>query len=736
MVMGVAFSIQMRVERAGAGNFKHGVMARHMIWSGLANAICDITDSMTLPNNDFYIYPPWEVLASEGDEIEIAGSVNRFPASVISRKALDCITSNMQDVVANAKPHWYFILDDDNLIRGRYAFVVVNTSGLLDVNALGEDDRIHGTNSSEIVIEDCQLPDFGGRPSVAKALLNNKPTKNYWRYETVEEMLKLHSTGVDSLKDAGSLATYSLARVGEYCQTEVQSDDLMKVNPIDMVDISGKPESWNESKIKDALRKAGVWNDAVNMVYANMQDYADPDIKPRLVNGFCAEPIPMVNEFVSEMTMSLAGSTLTVNYTNKSEAAYPFAVDDTNSYSWTVSAEIDLTISSSAPEIKLKHSIPPNVTTITTPSKNTFSTQTIEGIFTKATTNEALTVSGYVNFSSEIKHGATLLERVKRKVPVTVNEGDITINPGDSITATFFIEALDPRFNQCAGVNNYIESFDAISFDEQQQWLNHDDLLSLKDRVPAIGTSSTIGAVNNLLKVLLDSPDNNGMNLPIDRGARFFVANRPFNSVGELGFIADKTLSSLKLFDNNQHDDAKGDKYHKVFDYFRVNAGPYQQGLINLNTTNALVLASAFVSAPQEEFNTNSTVLSWRKACDLASNIVNFNISKTAPPYTNFSDVQLAVKDMDWNTIVSGGDDIERESVFRNSVGLTTTRHNLFTIIIRSDAFSEGVGGRSQVALGTTLASSRALAEVWRDPVPDENGNHKCLIRYFRFLDD
>jgi len=63
---------------------------------------------------------------------------------------------------------------------------------------------------------------------------------------------------------------------------------------------------------------------------------------------------------------------------------------------------------------------------------------------------------------------------------------------------------------------------------------------------------------------------------------------------------------------------------------------------------------------------------------------------------------------------------------------LLTVRQNLFTILIRAESYSEGVGGIG----GATLASTQAVAEVWRDPFRDDNGQHRCFIRFLKILED
>ena len=80
----------------------------------------------------------------------------------------------------------------------------------------------------------------------------------------------------------------------------------------------------------------------------------------------------------------------------------------------------------------------------------------------------------------------------------------------------------------------------------------------------------------------------------------------------------------------------------------------------------------------------------------------------------------------------AGASELMKEAPIRNSAGLLTVRHHLFTILLAADSYSVGVGGEG----GHPLSTSKAAAEVWRDPFRDTNGNHRCLIRLLKMLDD
>jgi hypothetical protein len=76
---------------------------------------------------------------------------------------------------------------------------------------------------------------------------------------------------------------------------------------------------------------------------------------------------------------------------------------------------------------------------------------------------------------------------------------------------------------------------------------------------------------------------------------------------------------------------------------------------------------------------------------------------------------------------------MDRESVLRNSMGLFTTRQQLFTIILRADSFSAKYGFQD-LKHGNVMSTAQAVAQIWRDPMPNADGRHPCFVRLFKIL--
>ena len=182
--------------------------------------------------------------------------------------------------------------------------------------------------------------------------------------------------------------------------------------------------------------------------------------------------------------------------------------------------------------------------------------------------------------------------------------------------------------------------------------------------------------------------------------------------------------------------------YHRVLDYLSLQpkAKITTRGLVNANTIEVDALASALFKMPVKEYDDSSlpssqAPLDWNEALDVAGEIVD------SGPYTNLSDLAL----VDWpfvsTNILSGTwrtREISKEAVIRNTADLLTTRQNLFIVLLAGGPFSRGVGiVARQGKMGDWLGTQRAVAVLWRDPIPDpDSGRCPVALVYFKWLED
>jgi hypothetical protein len=260
---------------------------------------------------------------------------------------------------------------------------------------------------------------------------------------------------------------------------------------------------------------------------------------------------------------------------------------------------------------------------------------------------------------------------------------------------------------------------------------------------------------------------------PVDPQLRAHVADRPLQSVGELGYLPIGLWLTINLFDhehappanfknlNYPNNTLPSSGYHPVLDYFVIgdpNKG--KRGLVNLNSRSPGVLGVLFNKLPvQTELYTHTPaspgpVISALTggACDDAADLARWLIAKG--PFERFSDLGHFFKGTPRLGVASGAlpnphpyplaalkaaagaggvGEFEREALIRNLCNLVTLRGQTFTIILRADAFSPRFGMKG-VKQGNVLATAMAVAQVWRDTepmvTPSRNEQNKLVYTY------
>ena len=274
---------------------------------------------------------------------------------------------------------------------------------------------------------------------------------------------------------------------------------------------------------------------------------------------------------------------------------------------------------------------------------------------------------------------------------------------------------------------------------------------------------------------------------------RMHVSNKPLQSVGELGYLPIGMWQTIRLYDywddfgkpagNNKktsqeilkfsvipEDEGEG-YFHPVLDHFSViEEGVSVRGRVNLNTLNQDILATAFHNMPiaSEDGNkatakridrgiTKRTEMNSLKY--LAKALVDHR--NEAGGFTKLSDLGYLFgygEDLGNLPVLQGSKDdkkvsyparavanaaakadwgeFERESIVRNACGLFTLRGQTFIVVVRAESYSPPFGRKKSIKDGTSNASKTAIAEVWRDSIPDANGKHPMYVKFFKILDD
>ncbi len=172
-LLAVTFAIAMRVERMAARNFQDGVRARHLAQVAMVRAMQQI-DSLMVQR----VYPPNEVIPSSGvspTNLISAGAARWIPAGTLLDQAL----ASQSGWITTGIP------------SGRVAYVVLNTSGLIDANSVGGAPRVWSTNFQEISFGPTSAPEMAGGATMNQFLADRASNKVY---ETIFEMKDLTST--------------------------------------------------------------------------------------------------------------------------------------------------------------------------------------------------------------------------------------------------------------------------------------------------------------------------------------------------------------------------------------------------------------------------------------------------------------------------------------------------------------------------------------------------------------
>jgi len=699
MMMGVAFSVSMRIERRSAGNYSNNVGSKNLVWAALGRAISDIDYNMTQPA--LSLYPKWDVLYTSNDVTTV---------SLGRGEALDYIPGALFDATAQTISSWK-TLGTASSTMGRYAYLIVNCSDFLDANYVGGSVRRGGLNPDELVLTklltDAEL-----------TILKSSRDKNI-RFETLPELAALAPT-----VPADRLITYSRYPLGVLTDAGGPTQDVF-TNAVYI----GAPYADLQSdrpEIEAGFRQAATVSAAdASYLFTALTDYLDPDSEPLDLNSPSTEAVPMINEVnIKTPTLNRAGPTTNCMFAAfvEIETFYPFITAASSSvFSVTGTVETVITRSVSGPVTsnmgfrvrsgyvagdtgtKVPYGYRQAGGDVSDPASSAL--PTIKMLFNGAT-NDTFKVTVKVQNLKVLNDKGTAVDAVTGALtfnyPPTAAVGVTPLTPLPSY------EAVDPRFN-----------WDAATQFRQN-----------------MNGSASLLTTNSLTRTFLALRNDNAGRIETDTS--MYVANRGhLLSVGELGHlvrsknIANGAWQTIRLLEQT----AGADKAprDKVFMYFTVSSNQVQRGLVNLNSMDEVILETAFSGMPARYAESATPIsdpdvtaivnmiLTWRR--DLGSKNEFKNVDDMA--------------DLDWrgNATFAKRSDLELEAILAYSHGLLGTRNNLFTIIVAASPVSTGMGtyaGESKVI--QAIADRRAVVQVWRDPFPDADGKHECFVQMFKWL--
>jgi hypothetical protein len=342
IVSGVSFAIYMRTERQASSNYRHAVSARHLLNAGFARAVEEvdaelrIKDGQKLKSGKF---PEWSgrvlpsAVARNSDNTLLNATENQaLDARVLSLEGLSYLPPLLVNDVrryavrqssetgANSYrgAKWRTL---DGPVPGRYAYVCVNVSDMLDVNQCRAQVRDSTTNRvtlGHLFADDEQRKAFdpAAQNDIHYFSLQDFYTARYKRdnsalsspyhhylNSSTPDMTSFNNT---DLLDQPFIAD-SIAKAEPVFEDacNIWQGQLLTgaVNGNPTPDFNALPElsgrfltAWN--KVKQEAGMTGI-DQADDQIFACMlKDYLDTDNVPTLLNVPCVEMVPMISQIV------------------------------------------------------------------------------------------------------------------------------------------------------------------------------------------------------------------------------------------------------------------------------------------------------------------------------------------------------------------------------------------------------------------------------------------------------
>ena len=669
MILGVTFSIFMRSERAAAGNFRSDVQNRELLNVALARAIDGIEGSV---GNT--MFPSWDVCQSVG------GSVN---AEALQGNSISNWIPWSVLAATNPSPQWV----DVGTQGGQVSWLVLNCSGLLDVNYAGGGSRASGTNVSEIQL--ASLPEIGTATN-ASALVASRP------YATIQELGVKAGASLSGLPQ--NLVTYSM-----FPTNYTGGADL------GLVDLSGDvADPLRKVAIIASLQKGmtGAGASDPNFIYKGLLYYVDPSPMPLNVDDLgtpLSKSVPMINE----VSVTNYGQIVGGNYRTFCEVDvewfYPFVKQSSNAFNIVCDVQVDggATAAKYVPASKpawSKTAYPSAIgpgPLVYGPVKFLWFSNP-----TSYSTGDTVKLSFKVGVKVALAPGAA---NIVDSVPYpylpasyfSMNGSAFSVAGASMSGGIQGYECMDARFN-----------WNTQGGGSPAQWMPYTPVLN------PIGTMGTINYYTK--KKCATSLDLMAM----------YLAGQPLQDVGELAYLMrtgtqpnNGLVPLVNVFTNSTS------AIDRVLDYFYMSqVSTNRRGFVNVNSRSPDVLKSVFAGLPKEAYpGAGGTLVSLVEASNLATALMAVNQT----PISRMSDYGantafFSIIDSPPGSLTP----FQQQAVLRESAGLFHYRQNYFIILLYA---------RSGKGVGNGVS---AVAEIWRDPVANAQGQHPWFLRQFKILNN
>ena len=683
VILAVAFARLMRVDRLSASNFTDLVAARNLAYTGLARARDDIQQTV---HTNVYPADGIVVVSSGSERNDDFLSVGAREIELSMPKTLH--TQLWQRVYRGGGPEWENVIDTfTGEAIGRISYAAVDCSGLLDPNHIGRRDRWVGWDPSEIPLNVNLLPEVQEVNAIPSQLTY------FIQYDSLPELLNLGQNGPGPLFKTPS-------------NTRLNNFFFASRFPIGWKDDAGNvrlpvyldPDAANPAI---AAEFADIGFPQADALLRNLQDYIDPDDEPAGTIGIYTEAVPMMNEIVVRQALFARTIGTNILYRNSYqiivECWYPF-------WGVTNAASYDVSIRFAA--MGGEPALATNQNWATFPLGGNWDraefrsiTNTIQNLTFLAPASDPppdLPATYGIALRVQPATGGPPVDEVQ---PTATAFDDSDLFDKDdwsvdepAVIANWVAAADDPRLNW--DLTNPIQ-WDEIPF---EQWTPN-----------GFNTHSwTLGQGT------------------ADDTWEMHVANSRLVVPGELGHLLydeTKPWHTIDLLDLAQAE---------VLHRFTTHTNTMFKGLVNLNTTNRSVLASAFLDAPVERTpgDPGGFPLNEAEAWNLAGQILSERLMHG--PFDNVGNLARMDLAQFRSALGSGMNRGDVEALIRNSSGLLGIRQSYYTIIVEAQAGEDLPPRNGRIDDEEVRATQKLLAVVWRDPY----GELPSYVRLFKWVTD
>lgn len=343
MFMAIAFSISMRTERSGTTNLRHSLSAKQTMQTAISQVMESIDRSFGDPSTNTpvaYWDPPyltsWKTYPYYTNGV--VSSVDDRPtnAKVLTQEISRHLTPSQLALAKNAKVDWVPMKSgvdatrtsggrpSEDKVVGRYAFIALNTTGLLDMNlagggALAQRLIDSGTNAANFQITGSTFltanptfvtkrnanggftsyadlwrvlgaPDYIANPASVISSGGSKP------FEIKPDLFNTFSTSVEDLAPDGAMKIPLIVPTDDAAKKKYAARALAAFKK--MFDENKDTAIYNNSKLPDMTRAQLATQALVD--YLDVDAVSSGGIDPEALPGSdpldypCTEPVPMV----------------------------------------------------------------------------------------------------------------------------------------------------------------------------------------------------------------------------------------------------------------------------------------------------------------------------------------------------------------------------------------------------------------------------------------------------------